>query len=148
MKRKVKDTDYLRFRVVGMDEQGKFIDYPIRKVRKTVELIFLFKQLEDQIDKIHKIHIKKHDETGIIIGIDVQVKTEFDYNQMINTGVSNLNTPLDNHFKGLANNRINWGHILYCINNKKEILEQRVPRKHRNASQDDLIRAALVRGTR
>lgn len=144
----MRKDDYLKFRVVGIDENGKFIDYPIKKVRRTVELIFLLKQLEDQLEHIHKVYIKKHSTTNIIIGVDIQAKLGFDYDKMVNTGVSNLHTPLVDGFKNIVGNRNYWNHIRYCHNCKKEILESPVPVKHRNASQDDLIRSTLVRRTR
>lgn len=138
-------NNYLRFRITGITNTGKFIDHPEIKVRTTKQLKDCFKRLQPQLGLVHKIYIKRHPETKIIIGIDIQAKQQFDYEKFLTSNSKQLF--ITDKLERMVNNREYWNTVKYCLLRNREILNTptQVNNNRRNASADDRFRYSLRR---
>lgn len=136
--------NYLKFRVTGIDQDGRFIDYPIVKIRTTEQLKEWFNRLSHQVHSIHKIYLKCHTETKIVIGIDIQAKETFDYQKFLSADIS-APLYLPRKYDELVNYKHVWATVKYCLLRDREILKTvcNPKRNTANASDDDKFRHNL-----
>lgn len=136
--------NYLKFRITGIDKDGYFIDHPEIKVRTTAQLQDCFKRLSYQVHSIHKVYLKRHSDTKIIIGIDIQAKETFDYDRFLKADIS-VDFYLPRKYDDLVNDKQVWNTVKYCLLRNREILQTPcLPKQdNTNASEDDKFRHAL-----